>query len=62
MLPGRAPLADPHAEPNLDILQDVDYCLRRVSFDRFAASNCSVPGIVNTNTVSMTNPFQSRRA
>lgn len=33
MLPGRAPLSDPNAEPNLDVVQDVDYCLRRVSFD-----------------------------
>lgn len=32
LLPGRAPLSDPNAEPNLDIVQDVDYCLRRVSF------------------------------
>lgn len=32
MLPGRAPLSDPNASPNLNILPDVDYCLRRVSF------------------------------
>ena len=31
LLPGRAPLSDPNATPNLDILPDVDYCLRRVS-------------------------------
>lgn len=31
LLPGRAPLSDPNATPNLDILLDVDYCLRRVS-------------------------------
>lgn len=31
LLPGRAPLSDPNASPNLDILPDVDYCLRRVS-------------------------------
>lgn len=32
LLPGRAPLSDPNASPNMDILPDVDYCLRRVSF------------------------------
>lgn len=32
LLPGRAPLSDPNASPNLDVLPDVDYCLRRVSF------------------------------
>ncbi|CAM9243938.1 unnamed protein product [Laminaria digitata] len=31
MLPGRAPLSDPNASPNLDILPDVDYCLRRIA-------------------------------
>lgn len=31
LLPGRAPLSDPNAVPNLDILPDVDYCLRIVS-------------------------------
>lgn len=31
-LPGRAPLADPNAEPNMNIAQDVDFVLRRVSF------------------------------
>eukprot|EP00903_Cladosiphon_okamuranus_P019526 g17957.t1 len=30
LLPGRAPLSDPNATPNLDILPDVDFCLRRV--------------------------------
>lgn len=30
LLPGRAPLSDPNATPNLEILPDVDYCLRRV--------------------------------
>lgn len=30
LLPGRAPLSDPNATPNLAILPDVDYCLRRV--------------------------------
>nr|WEU39141.1 glutathione S-transferase [Saccharina japonica] len=31
MLPGRAPLSDPNASPNLHILPDVDYCLRRIA-------------------------------
>ncbi|CAN0217644.1 unnamed protein product [Ectocarpus sp. 12 AP-2014] len=31
LLPGRAPLSDPNATPNLEILPDVDYCLRRVA-------------------------------
>lgn len=31
LLPGRAPLSDPNAVPNLDIMPDVDYCLRIVS-------------------------------
>ncbi|CAM9197623.1 unnamed protein product [Hapterophycus canaliculatus] len=31
LLPGRAPLSDPNASPNLDILPDVDYCLRLVT-------------------------------
>lgn len=30
LLPGRAPLSDPNASPNMEILPDVDYCLRRV--------------------------------
>lgn len=30
LLPGRAPLSDPNARPNMEILPDVDYCLRRV--------------------------------
>lgn len=30
LLPGRAPLSDPNASPNLKILSDVDYCLRQV--------------------------------
>lgn len=30
LLPGRAPLSDPNAVPNTEILPDVDYCLRRV--------------------------------
>ncbi|CAM9332650.1 unnamed protein product [Ascophyllum nodosum] len=31
LLPGRAPLSDPNAIPNLDVLPDVDYCLRKVA-------------------------------
>eukprot|EP00904_Undaria_pinnatifida_P006533 jgi/Undpi1/3009/HiC_scaffold_14.g06386.m1 len=31
MLPGRAPLSDPNATPNLEIIADVDYCLRRIA-------------------------------
>ncbi|CAN0020194.1 unnamed protein product [Scytosiphon promiscuus] len=31
LLPGRAPLSDPNATPNLEILLDVDYCLRLVT-------------------------------
>lgn len=32
LLPGRAPLSDPNAVPNMEILADVDNCLRRVRF------------------------------
>ncbi|CAM9555828.1 unnamed protein product, partial [Sphacelaria rigidula] len=31
LLPGRAPLADPNAQPNMDIIDDVDFVLRRVT-------------------------------
>lgn len=30
LLPGRAPLADPNAQPNMDIIEDVDFVLRKV--------------------------------
>lgn len=37
LLPGRAPLSDPNATPNLEFLPDVDYCLRRVRGYDFVA-------------------------